>query len=288
MIKYTPEVLRKVQLSELELLIELDRICRKCGISYQLDGGTLLGAVRNKGFIPWDDDIDVRLLRDDYDAFTKACETELDTERFFFQTYHTDPGYRWGYGKLLLKRTYTVREHQEMLTMRHGLIMDIFPCDNMPEKGIKKMIFNFRCFFARKCSYSPVGAKYESNILKRVVYKFLSKIPKKMYVKEFEKLAYMYNNQDMKYVRQTGWGNKQEAMGFPRKWLEESCEIEFEGHKFFAPKDYDGFLRRLYGDDYMTPPPPEKQVSVLTLSYLDLGDGTVLGSIPEGHKENRF
>ena len=77
--------LRILQLTELELLLEFDRICRKNGIRYTIIGGTLLGAVRHKGFVPWDDDADVALLRSDYDAFVKALDEDLDKERFYFQ-----------------------------------------------------------------------------------------------------------------------------------------------------------------------------------------------------------
>ena len=80
---FSSEELKKLQIIGLEMLIEVDRICRKHGINYQLDGGVLLGAARDGRFIPWDDDVDIRMLRKDYNRFCKVCETELDKERFF-------------------------------------------------------------------------------------------------------------------------------------------------------------------------------------------------------------
>ena len=88
---------------ELEMLIEVDRICRKNNIKYSIMYGTLLGAVRNGGFIPWDDDCDVVFKRDEYEKFFEACKKDLDTSKFFLQEHRTDPNYLFGYGKLRRK-----------------------------------------------------------------------------------------------------------------------------------------------------------------------------------------
>lgn len=96
----TDSELRQVQLIQLEMLKEVDRICRLCNIRYNIIAGTLLGAVRHKGYIPWDDDADVAFLREEYEKFRTACEKELDHSRFYFQDHRNTTGYRWGYGKL--------------------------------------------------------------------------------------------------------------------------------------------------------------------------------------------
>lgn len=270
--KLNKEELSAIQRIELDMLIEVDRICRSNNISYELDGGTLLGAVRHKGYIPWDDDIDIRMLRDDYDKFCKICQSELDNKKFFLQTYYTDPNYRFGYGKIVREGTVFERYHHDMLNYKKGLFLDIMPCDNLPASPVKKALYNFECFVIRKISYSPIGAKYEKKIFIRMIYIILSKLPMSIIRHGFDRLAYKYNNSKTALVRSTGWHDPKEAKGYLRRWMDETCDLEFENHLFPAPKDWNGYLNQLYGPDYMTPPPADQQVPKTYITKLDLGD----------------
>ena len=177
MIELDKKTLRNLQLTELELLEEVDRICKKCNIHYNIIAGTLLGAVRHGGFIPWDDDADVALLRSEYEKFRKACETELDTTRFYFQDHRNTPGYRWGYGKLRRKDTVFLREHQEHMPYEQGVFIDIFPLDYVPENYGVRRVHNFVCFLYRKFFWSEVGRVADKNPFMRGLYTVMSKVP---------------------------------------------------------------------------------------------------------------
>ena len=126
MIELNEEQLRKLRSIQMEMLLEVKRICEKHGIKYSLIGGSLLGAVRHQGYIPWDDDADIGMLRKDYEKFRKVCKKELDPERFYFQDDRNTEGYRWGYGKLRKKNTLFLREHQEYLDFGQEIFIDIF------------------------------------------------------------------------------------------------------------------------------------------------------------------
>lgn len=261
--------LKQLQNIELEMLIELDRICRKYHIAYSLDGGTLLGAVRHKGFIPWDDDADVIMLRKEYLKFRKICKKELDHTRFMLQDYRSDPEYRWGYAKLRRKNTKFTRQGQERLKQQ-GIFMDILVADNVPDRYISRRIHHLLCFIIRKALYSEVGKYNEKKLFVRYIYRFLSRIPRdrifwirdRLAAKTNQKRTELISHYTLEYPRQCRYG-------MPRECFDEMIEMEFEGKFFYGFRDFHRYLSMYYGD-YMKLPPKEEQVPKLAISDLAL------------------
>jgi lipopolysaccharide cholinephosphotransferase len=245
--------LRAVQLVELELLVEADRICRKCGISYRIIAGTLLGAVRHGGFIPWDDDADIAFLREDYERFRAACETELDSEKFYFQDHGNTPGYRWGYGKLRRKNTQFMRMGQEHMPYEQGISIDIFPLDGVPDNILLRQFHCFRCFLYRKAFWSEAGAKTAEGI-ERAAYMLLRKIPARILYRSYERFVKSCNRRESKWVRILTFPTPTKDHGYLRKWAQESADYLFEGARLRGIAEYDEYLAFKFGD-YMTLPP---------------------------------
>ncbi len=251
------EILRKLQMTEREMLIEVDRICRKYNIRYSLDGGTLLGAIRHNGFIPWDDDADVVMLRAEYDRFYEACKKELDIERFFLQEYRTDKNYRWGYSKMRRNGTVFLREGQEHVKCNQGVFIDIFVYDSVPDNRILRYIHLFFCYCIRKALYAEVGMKNAKYGIVRLWYRILYKIPRDSWFRILESVAEKTNRKSHELVRHMTYPYRKGCRyGLPRECFDEYTEKEFEGYKFKIFKNYDLYLTKLYGD-YMTPPPKD-------------------------------
>ena len=122
--------IKEIQNQQLMILKELDRICQKHNIKYHLMGGTLLGSIRHKGFIPWDDDIDVSMIRADYEMFLDVCGRELNSG-YFLQTNKTDKNYIMQFAKLRKNHTLFIEKSMNDLDIHHGIYIDIFPLDNI-------------------------------------------------------------------------------------------------------------------------------------------------------------
>lgn len=286
-ITLTSKQLRNVQLLELEMIVEVDRICRKNKITYTLDGGTLLGAVRHKGFIPWDDDADIVFTRHEYARFYHACKKDLDTERFFLQEYRTDPYYRWGYAKLRRKGTKYIRVNQEHMKYQTGVCIDLFALDNVPDNFVLRRMYYTVNFCIRKILYSELGKKSEKNRLLRYWYCILNKIPRNSLFFISNHMAALCNQKKTELVVHTMCPNPGPTCkyGMPANCYDDYTEIEFEGMMFMALSDQDRFLRLSYGD-YMQPPPIEKRTGSAATSYFELIDITLEEIQDRYQKEN--
>ena len=270
--------IKKVQEIELDILLEFDRICKKYDINYQLYSGTLIGAIRHKGFIPWDDDIDVSMLRADYNRFLSVVESELDSE-YFFQTYETDPNYINKFAKIRKNGTMFKEELVSELEMHHGLYIDIFVFDSVEFDSLKGkfQIWQLRTvdsFFKNRLKYryesldegfEKFKAKFKYNLIKILPISKLS--VDRWSLKTMTKL----NHKKTEYVADfsnPGPGILETFM-MKRKTLEESIPWDFEGHSFPVPKAYDIVLTRAYGD-YMKQPDKDNRVSHHDIIEIDL------------------
>lgn len=268
--------LRKLQEVEFISLLEFKRICDKHNLPYFLTGGTLLGAVRHQGFIPWDDDIDVAMLREHYDKFIQVCETELSSD-FFLQTKESDKNCALPWAKLMLTGTKRKDKSTENVSVHQGIDMDIFPYDNLPDSEFMQWIHSNICMMLRglytiKCNYILLNR--ENSLTKKIgmgVCRFISIFLSKDTVSSLlDKYIQKYNKKTTKYVMNlagTDAGYKKRRC--LRGEVTKLTMLPFEGHMFSCPDNYDSFLTRGYGD-YMQLPPEEERVQHVIID-LDFG-----------------
>lgn len=276
MINLDNKMLKQLQTIELEMMIEVDRICKKCDIQYNIIAGTLLGAARHKGFIPWDDDADIAMLRPEYEKFRKACETELDTARFYFQDHRNTKGYRWGYGKLRRKNTLFLREFQEHMPYEQGVFIDIFPMDAIPDAKILRIIKNFECFCVRKILWSKVGKIADKSAVKRSWYSILDKIPEEWVLEYYNKMVRNSRKKKTDWVRKLTFPTPNREYGYLRKWYAYSKDLEFEKLNFQGMREYKEYLEFKFGEYMVLPPKSQRKVHPVSDIRLIELDRTVL------------
>ncbi|MBQ4569943.1 MAG: LicD family protein [Ruminococcus sp.] len=258
-------ILRKLQLTELEILRELDRVCRKHNLRYYVVGGTLIGAVRHKGFIPWDDDIDVSMPRKDFDKLCRIAKEEF-ADDFFLQTRKTDKNCYFYYAKLRKNGTYFGEDKFEHTTLHKGIFMDIFPLDYIPDnKALQKIFFRgFSCLTGFICSKEKTTEfLYKNMSLPFIVtFRFLQCILPKCLLLGMRNLIGKLSNalsRKQLLASLSGFHGYPGEIA-PEKWWGEGCDIEFEGLTVRAPSEYHTLLTHMFGD-YMQLPPPEERVN---------------------------
>ncbi len=249
--------LRKIQLVELDILKKVKEICDKNNIRYFLAYGTLIGAIRHKGFIPWDDDVDIHMLAPDYLKFCKIAPKELGND-YFFQNASTDPGYHYNYGKVLKNNTTAMTIDEKGLDINWGIYIDIFPivsCKNEEDYNRK-----IRLQYLYQAIINTEFRRIKNNN-KTIKTKILNRTPQ--FIRRaladyyFKKIFEGFNPKDRMKVLKHESFNFEEF--FYNDFYGEKREAEFEGIMFSIPNNAERILSMCYGD-YMKLPPVEKRM----------------------------
>ncbi len=245
------EELRRVQLIQLELLEEFDRICRKHNLKYNLNFGTLIGALRHKGFIPWDDDIDVTMYYKDCDRLYEIMKQELNEETYFYRCPETEKNHHLIFHHLEHRGTTFTKPGRDKLQHKIGVFIDIFPMYPAAPNAVLDFFHTRICRFWRTALWSTVGADSEKKKLKRWYYRQLAKMGNETCRRNFLKWAEIPDNKDGRLKFWTSEDRSPYNVDLVRKDnFDEAIEVTFEGRKFFAPKHWEGTLEFCFSADW--------------------------------------
>jgi len=236
------KTIKQAQLIMLDMLIELDRICKKHNLQYWLDSGTLLGAVRHNGFIPWDDDVDISMPVEDYQIFCRVAEDEI-ADSMFFQNRESDSTFAFDYSKIRDNRATIVEFHEEDKDVEYnqGLFLDIFPMLTIRKSKVHNLFYKYSLAAIRFFSAKEFEQKSIRGVIVKMLYKLHLGWERKdtnvIYGGEMPDVAGTFSYESV----------------FPLK------KMKFEGLEFFVPNDSDSYLKEIYGEDYMELPPLDKR-----------------------------
>lgn len=270
--------MREIQLCSFEILKEVARICEKHNLNYYLNFGTLLGAIRHKGFIPWDNDIDIEMPIKDYRKFLKIAPKEI-SENFFVQTFKSDSNYNLLWTQVRANETTSLVVKQKNWDIHWGMHIDIFPQVGVFESRLGKKIQKNGLEISRMLiNKEYLKACEPSELASNKKLKILYLLPRRLRELFCSIILRVILREPTKYKHCSAleWGlfNNVESSAYKNK-----INVEFEGTSFSAPEKYDYILTTIYGD-YMTPPPESERY---------YGHTGVLGEIIYDHtKDFRF
>ena len=243
--------LKEIQTVMLEMLADIDRVCVKNNINYSLDSGTMLGAVRHQGFIPWDDDMDIAMTRDDYIKFTEIANKELDG-KYQFQCMENTKEYPYNFGKVFCVNTTYTESFTAKLNICHGIYIDVFPMDYVDVSRPKWLAFN------RSMVSKFTQLRYAHlNMISGKRYALLKHLPLKLINTCCKKhMMYCYKKRGAYVQKLCHYGKNKPPIR--SSFYTDTIRVPFENYEFPISRDYDEFLRGRYGD-YMRLPSKEQQ-----------------------------
>lgn len=264
----TTEQVRKMQLKGLQMTMFFDEFCKKHNLLYYFCGGCCIGAIRHKGFVPWDDDVDVFMPRDDYE---KLKELWVDTPEYSIQYTTKDFLTENQFLTICDNNTTFIKTYQKDLDMNHGLVLDVLPLDGCPtgwRRKIQKLwALLYSLFIVGKAPENHGKAIY-------LVGKFLLALAKpkswRYRIWRFcERKMSQYPISECAYITELCAGPHYMKNEYKKEWFEKAVRVEFEGQLLPIPVGYDGYLRMAFGD-YMQLPPEEKRVCHHEFEVVDM------------------
>ena len=265
--------IKTIQALEIEILKEIDRICRLYDIKYFLAGGSLLGAVRSGGPIPWDDDLDIGMLRGDFEKFRKVCEENLQ-EKFEFSSPFNGSGSHYTIEKVRLKSTYFSTDYSSKNIFPDGVFVDLLvydqTCNNKLFRTVQKLMMAilYDCIILRWYNVARRNLHYW---LSKILLPVLRVFPWGFYHGLFEFFAKLYMNKKDATLLIDSVGKKLKAGPLPKEGLQDTVYVDFGGIKAPVPVDYTGYLNYAYGPDYLEKPNLSNRRCPHNFARIDLG-----------------
>lgn len=261
------KMLEKVHNVQKELLKKLDQVCREHGLRYSAIHGTLLGAIRHHGFIPWDDDVDIAMPRKDYDRLLELG-SKVFPEPFFLQTpANNENCFYGGYAKLRRSGTAAIEPQNRGRHCHQGIWIDIFPLDFCPEDGekrekLQKRISFWQCLLMAKLYQPGCGMPQDISLKRIVFYQIASKCLRRRWIRRrLEQLFKSCGKSEKLAILACYYGVKQNRNVYPAEWFTSLTEIPFEDFQIPVPQNNDYILSKRYGSHYMDWPEKEKRLS---------------------------
>lgn len=252
---------KELQKIELNILKWVDEICRKNNIKYFLYAGTLIGAIRHQGFIPWDDDIDIGMLRSDYDKFIELFRNN-NSERYRMVAPEITPGYLYPFAKIVDTKTRLIEKKTDC-GVDMGLYIDVFPLDAVPEDIImRKKLIKQHLKYEGLLMYSMSrnhGGKGFKLLLRHFLNIYIKFVGKEHFRNKIIKLMSKQKYANSKMVGVIALSCQEFDMGL-KEWFADTTDVKFEGEYFMVPVGWKEYLTKRYGD-FMMLPPEDQRVS---------------------------
>lgn len=255
-----------LQKIDLDITMEIVKICEKHNIEYFISSGSMLGAIRHKGFIPWDDDMDIGMMRDHYDRFLSIAERELPPHLKLI-TFQNTPEYHYYLSRVADTETLVEEERMAEGEKATNVSVDVYPIDGSPNHPLLRKIYYFRVMYHRAlmslCYKESIDRKRKRSLPERILLFIMERIPVEKWTTPYKqkcRIDKLLRSNDVyrsKYIGDIMGAYRTKEM-MPAEYFGKGAYYEFEGKKLRGVEKYHEYLTHMYGD-YMTLPPAEQR-----------------------------